>query len=219
MDINFIEMQIPILIDAICLTLKISFLSICGATILGIVGAIISYYKVKIIYPIIKIYIEISRNTPLLVQLFFLYFGLPKLGVVLSGEQCAIIGLVFLGGSYMIETLRAGLEAIEKSQIESAVSLGLNKIQVMKYIILPQAIRISMPTITANFIFLIKETSIVGVVALPELVNTTYNLISIYYKTTEMLLLLTLSYLLIISPVSIISTLIERRLKNGEFTS
>ena len=216
MDINFIKMQMPVIIDAMILTLEIALWGIVGSSIIGLIGAMVHYYKVKIIYPITKIYIEISRNTPLLVQLFFLYFGLPKLGVILSGKQCAIVGLIFLGGSYMIEALRSGFESIDKVQIESAVSLGLNKYQVMRYVILPQAIKVSIPMLTANFIFLIKETSVVGVVALPELVNTTYNLISIYYKTTEMLLLLTLSYLMIIAPVSIISTLIERRLGNGK---
>src|SRR5699024_8449187 len=115
--------------------------------------------------------------TPLLVQLFFLYFGLPKLGILLSSESCGIIGLIFLGGSYMSEAFRSGLEAVENRQIESALSIGLTNLQVFRYILMPQAITISLPAFLANIVFLIKETSVFSVVALPDLMYIAKDLI------------------------------------------
>jgi polar amino acid transport system permease protein len=151
------------------------------------------------------------------VQLFFLYFGLPKIGVRLSSEQCAIIGLSFLGGSHMAEAFRSGLEAIEKIQEESGLSLGLTKPQVMRYIILPQALSISIPGICANMIFLIKETSVFSVVALADLMYVAKDLIGLYYKTDEALLMLVISYLVLLLPVSMLALWLERRLRYAGF--
>ncbi|WP_447502218.1 amino acid ABC transporter permease, partial [Acinetobacter pittii] len=114
-------------------------------------------------------YIELSRNTPLLIQLFFLYYGLPKLGIKIDGFACGVIGLTFLGGSYMAEAFRAGLQSVAKGQIDSAKSIGLQPIQIFRYVIFPQALAISIPAIGANCLFLIKESSVVSAIAVVEL--------------------------------------------------
>ena len=177
----------------------------------------VQYYRVPVIRRIISVYIEISRNTPLLVQLFFLYFGLPKIGVVWSAEACAIIGLAFLGGSYMSESIRSGLESVEKSQIESAASLGMSKILTMKEVIFPQALAVSVPGICANVIFLIKETSVVSGIALADLMYVTKDLIGLYYETDEALLMLVAFYLVLLLPISILASILERRLRYAGF--
>ena len=166
-------------------------------------------YKVKILDKIVKIYIEISRNTPLLIQLFFLYYGLPKLGIKLDGFTCGVIGLTFLGGSYMAEAFRAGLEAVQKGQIDSAKSVGLNHFQVFRFVIFPQALAVSIPAIGANCLFLIKESSVVSAIAIAELLFVTKDLIGMDYKTTEALFLLIISYLIILLPVSFLSRYFE----------
>lgn len=173
LNFDFIMEYIPWYVDATVLTVKIAFWGILLALIVGIFCSVIQYYRVPIIHRVISVYIEISRNTPLLVQLFFLYFGLPKLGIVWSAEICAIVGLAFLGGSYMSEAIRSGLESIDKIQIESAASLGLNTRLTMKEIIFPQALAVSVPGICANVIFLIKETSVVSAIALADLMYVT----------------------------------------------
>jgi polar amino acid transport system permease protein len=165
----------------------------------------------------VTIYIEISRNTPLLVQLFFIYYGLPKLGIRLSAQSCGVIGLAFLGGSYMSEAFRSGLEAVDKVQWEGATSLGLNNFQVMWYVILPQALSTSVPALIANVIFLLKETSVFSAISLMDLMFTAKDLIGLYYKTTESLFLLVVFYLIILLPVSILGTLLERRLRYAGF--
>ncbi|MFQ9617725.1 MAG: amino acid ABC transporter permease, partial [Clostridium butyricum] len=175
------------------------------------------YFKVKILEKIVQAYIELSRNTPLLVQIFFLYFGLPKLGLKMSETTCAVIGLAFLGGSYMAEAFRSGLEAVSKSQIESGISIGLSKTQLIRYVIIPQAFSISMPSISANFIFLLKETSILGAISIIEVTNLTKDLIGMYYRTFESLAMLVIVYLIIILPISFVLSLLERKLRYAEF--
>ncbi|WP_310604544.1 amino acid ABC transporter permease [Anaerosporobacter sp.] len=213
MDIEVIQNYIPLYVEAAKLTIRLAVIGILGAIIVGFVCSIIRYYKFPVIHRVIGGYIELSRNTPLLIQLFFLYFGLPKLGIIMSSETCAIVGLIFLGGSYMSEAFRSGLEAIPKIQEESGLSLGLTRWQVVQTILLPQAIMISMPAFLANIIFLIKETSVFSVVALADLMYVAKDLIGLYYQTDEALFLLVVAYLIILLPISIIFTIVERRLK------
>lgn len=217
MDTAFIAEYVPLYVEAAKLTLRLGLLGILFSLMIGLVGSVIQFYRVPVLRWIVSIYRELSRNTPLLVQLFFLYFGLPKLNVRLSSEACAIIGLSFLGGSYMAEAFRSGLEAIDKIQEESGLSIGLTHLQVMRYIILPQALSISVPGICANMIFLIKETSVFSVVALPDLMYVAKDLIGLYYKTDEALLMLVIAYLVLLLPISLIAAWLERRLRYAGF--
>ena len=164
-------------------------------------------------------YIELSRNTPLLIQLFFIYYGLPKIGIQTDAATCGVAGLAFLGGSYMAEAFRSGLEAIPDIQKESAYSLGMSHFQTMRYIVLPQAVSISVPAFVANVIFLLKETSVFSAISLMDLMFTAKDLIGLYYKTTECLFLLVVFYLLILLPVSVLGSLLERRLRYAGFGS
>ena len=217
MDVGFITKYVPLYIEAAKLTLKLGVIGILLSLVIGLFWSLALYYRVPVLRRIVSIYIELSRNTPLLVQLFFLYFGLPKVGIRISSEACAIIGLAFLGGSYMAEAFRSGLEAIEKSQMESALSIGLTHTQVMRYVIFPQALAISIPGLCANMIFLIKETSVFSVVALPDLMYVAKDLIGLYYKTDEALFMLVIAYLILLLPISILAAVVERRLRYAGF--
>lgn len=217
LNFEFMAEYLPWYVDAAKLTVRISFWGILLALLVGVICAVLRYYRVPVLHRIVSMYIEISRNTPLLVQLFFLYFGLPKIGIVWSGEACAIIGLAFLGGSYMAESLRSGLQSIEKPQIESAQSLGMGRFMTMKEVILPQALAISVPGLIANVIFLIKETSVVSGIALADLMYVTKDLIGLYYETDEALLMLVIAYLIILLPVSLLAAFLERRLRYAGF--
>ena len=190
MDFEFIKKVIPMYVEASSLTLKLALTGILLSLILGLICALIKYYKVPVLRQIVSVYIEFSRNTPLLIQLFFLYFAFPRMGIKLSSVQCAIIGLTFLGGSYMEETFRSALESVSKVQIESAQCIGLTKRQITQYVILPQAFSVSIPGFCANVMFLIKETSVFSAVALADLMFVAKDLIGLYYKTDEALTLL-----------------------------
>lgn len=217
MNWEFIIKYLPLYEKAAWLTLRIGLAGVICAILLGLCCAVIQYYKIPILRRIIAVYIELSRNTPLLVQLFFIYYGLPKIGIQTDAQTCGVAGLAFLGGSYMAEAFRSGLEAVAVIQEESALSLGMNHYQVMRYVILPQAVSISVPAFVVNVIFLLKETSVFSAISLMDLMFTAKDLIGLYYKTTESLFLLVVFYLLILLPVSILGSLLERRLRYAGF--
>jgi len=216
MDIDFILKNIPLYIKATQLTLTLAFWGVVLSVLIGFICSLIIYYKVKVLRHIVSGYIELSRNTPLLIQLFFLYYGLPKMGIKLEAYTCAVISLAFLGGSYMAEAFRSGFEAVNKIQIESGLSIGLTKTQLIRYVILPQAFTVAIPALGANAIFILKETSIVSAIALADLMFVTKDLIGMYYKTTEALVMLVGAYLIILLPLSLLLTLIERRVRYAE---
>lgn len=165
MDWNAIQQYLPLYQKAAVLTVRLGVAGIIFAIIIGLACAVIQYDKVPVLRQIVGVYIQLSRNTPLLVQLFFIYYGLPKVGIRTNAEICGIAGLAFLGGSYMAEAFRSGLEAIEPIQTESAYSLGMNRWQTMRYIILPQTLKIILPSLANQALNLVKNTSVLAMVA------------------------------------------------------
>ena len=214
---DVIAQYIPLYQKAAILTVKLGALGVLFAVLIGLICALVQYYKIPVLKQITAVYIELSRNTPLLVQLFFIYYGLPKIGLKISASVCGVVGLAFLGGSYMAEAFRSGLEAVEPIQTESAYSLGMNRAQTFRYVILPQAMSVSVPAFVANVIFLLKETSVFSAVSLMDLMFTAKDLIGLYYKTTEALFLLVVFYLIILLPVSILGSIVERRIRRAGF--
>ena len=210
MNWEFIEKYLPMYEKAALLTVKIGIVGILFAILVGLICAAVQYYKVPVLRWIVTVYVGLSRNTPL-------YYGFPKIGIRMSAELCGVVGLAFLGGSYMAESFRSGLESVEPIQSESAISLGMNSRQVLGYVILPQAMSTSIPAFVANIIFLLKETSVFSAISLMDLMFTAKDLIGLYYKTTESLFLLVVFYLLILLPVSVIGSLVERRMRYAGF--
>ncbi len=213
----FIAEYLPLYQKAAILTVKIGFAGIALSIVVGLLCMLIQYYRVPVLRLVAKVYIEISRNTPLLIQLFFIYYGLPKIGISTSAGACGVFGLAFLGGSYMAEAFRSGIESVAPIQEESAYSLGLSRFQTMGYVILPQAFSVSVPAFMANVIFLLKETSVFSAISLMDLMFTAKDLIGLYAKTTESLFLLVVFYLLILLPVSLLGSLLERRVRYAGF--
>ncbi|MBR6094588.1 MAG: amino acid ABC transporter permease [Lachnospiraceae bacterium] len=217
MNWEVIGSYLPLFWKAMLLTLRIGWIGIIFAILIGILCAIVRFYKIPVASQIAGVYIELFRNTPLLVQLFFLYFALPRIGIPIRADFCGALGLALLGGAYMAETFRSGLESVAKIQTESALSLGMNKSQVVTHIIFPQAFSVSVPSFVANIIFLLKETSVFSAISLMDLMFTAKDLIGLYYKTTECLTLLVVFYALILIPVSVLGDRLERRVRHAEF--
>lgn len=217
LNFDVIQNYLPLYKDALWLTLKIGWMGIILAFFVGILCAVVLRFRIPVLRIVIRAYIELFRNTPLLVQLFFIYFGLPKIGIRITAQTCGVLGLGLLGGAYMAETFRSGLDSVDKIQEESALSLGMNPIQTFRYVILPQAISTSVPGLVANIIFLLKETSVFSAISLMDLMFTAKDLIGLYYKTTECLFLLVVFYLIMLLPVSILGTVVERRVRYAGF--
>ena len=208
---------IPKFVDAAKLTLELSAYGIVLSLLFGLPVAVVTAYRIRPFYALARTYIELSRNTPLLIQLFFLYYGLPKLGIKWSGFVCGVAALTFLGGSYMAEALRAGLQAVPKGQTEAAKAIGLGGMQVFRYVVLPQAWAVAVPAVGANVLFLIKETSVVSAVAVAELMFLTKDIIGMDYQTNEALFLLFASYLVILLPVSLWARSAEKRARKAGY--
>ena len=217
MDWDVIISYLPRYKDALLLTLRVGWQGVLVALLAGILCAVVMNLKIPVLRRIVGFYIELFRNTPLLVQLFFLYFALPKIGIRISPVACGTLGLGLLGGAYMAETFRSGLESIAPIQSESAESLGMTRLQVFRHVVLPQAVRSSVPGVAANVIFLLKETSVFSTISLMDLMFTAKDLIGMYAKTIECLTMLVVFYLIMLLPVSILSSIVERRLRYAEF--
>ena len=211
MDPEVLRSYLPLYKEAFILTLETGWMGIAIAFAIGIVAAFILHFRVPVLAKIISVYVELFRNTPLLVQLFFIYFALPKIGLSIPAETCGALGLGLLGGSYMAEGIRSGLDAIGISQEESALALGMSKRQMFMYVIFPEALSISIPGIVANVIFLLKETSVFSAISLMDLMFTAKDLIGLYYDTTEALVLLVVFYIIMLLPVSVIGSIIEKK--------
>ena len=211
MDFEIVRSYLPMFAEAFILTVKIGWMGIALSLVIGILCAFILYFDIPVLNAAVKCYVELFRNTPLLVQLFFVYYGLPTLGIRISAEVCGVLGLGLLGGSYMTESTRSGLEAVPRVQTESAMSLGMNRGQLFGYVILPQAFSISVPGLLANVIFLLKETSVFSAISLMDLMFTAKDLIGLYYNTTESLFLLVIFYIIMLLPVSVLGSFVEKK--------
>ena len=217
MNWTVIQQALPIFARGFELTLWLSLIGIVGSIIVGIIVSLVQYFKLPVLSQISTAYVELARNTPLLIQLFFLYYAFPVIGLKMSAEVCGIIGLIFLGGAYMAEGFTGGFNGVNPSQISSGKALGMNNFQLARYVVFPQGFSLSMQALTANIIFLIKETSIFSVIAIPELTNTALNLIGMYYRSNEYLLMLVVAYAIILIPVILLLTWLERRVRYASF--
>ena len=217
MNWDFIMKYLPLYQKAAVLTVRIGIAGILLSVLVGLFCAAVQYFRIPVIRQMTAVYIEISRNTPLLIQLFFIYYGLPKIGIRTNAAACGVAGLAFLGGSYMAEAFRSGIDAVEAVQLESAYSLGLTGWQTLRYVVFPQALSISIPAFMANVICLLKETSVFSAISLMDLMFTAKDLIGLYYQTAESLFLLVVFYLMLLLPVSLAGSLLERRLRYAGF--
>lgn len=206
---------IPLFNQAALVTIRLTAWGVLYAFLVGVAGNLVYYYKIPVLSWFMKAYTELSRNTPLLAHLFFLFFGLPALGIHMSGFTAGVVGLTFLGGSYMMEAIRGGIEAVSKTQRESAESLGLSRKQILAYVIMPQAFRTALAALSANVIFLLRESALISVIAVPELMHIARSEIGLWFRTNEVLIMLTLYYLLLIGPLSLLFISLERRLRRG----
>lgn len=218
MQINGFLDLIGIFAKASLVTVVIALISIVLAFVIGLLFSVALYYKVPVIKTLIHAYVEFFRNTPSLIQAYFIFYGLPKIFVQLDSYMCSVIVLSLLGGAYMCEAIYSGIKAIPKNQLEIASAIGLSKFDTILYLIVPQAIAISIAAINNNAIFLTKEVSAMKIILLPEIVYQAFAIISLRAELIIPVAALTiLSYLFILIPMSYLFSVLERKVRYAEF--
>lgn len=190
----------PLLGRAALMTMQLSLVSMIIAIILGLFIAIMRVYFPAPFSIIAVAFIEIIRGTPLLIQLFFIFYALPELGIKLSPFFAAVLGLGINYSAYEAETYRAGINAVPKGQLEASLSLGMKKWEALRHIVLPQAVRIVIPPVTNDFISLLKDSSLVSVITLIELTKAYGQLASTYYDYIGTGIIVAIIYLLLGMP-------------------
>jgi polar amino acid transport system substrate-binding protein len=204
---------LPALLQGAGMTVVLSVISMALAIGLGICLALLRMYGPAPAGAAALVYVEVYRGTPLLIQLFILYYGLPNIGVTLSPFAAAIIGLGMNYAAYEAEVYRAGIEAVPRGQMEAALSLGMPRLLALRRVVFPQAFRISLPAVTNDFIALFKDSSIVSVIAMVELTKTYSILAATTLRYFELGLVVALLYFGMSWPLSLLARRLERKLK------
>ncbi|MEG6616335.1 amino acid ABC transporter permease [Peptococcaceae bacterium 1198_IL3148] len=212
-DIEFLLTIVPLLIkQGAVITLELTLAAIFFGTIIGLFIALLKISRFKPLAMIGALYTWVIRGIPLLVQLYILYFGLPSIGIELSAKTAAITGLSICGGAYIAEIIRAGIQSIDKGQMEAALSLGMSYGQAMRRVILPQTYRRLLPPMSNEFIALMKDTSLVSVISMVELLRTGQLLNTTYFRSMEIYITVGLIYLAMTTIFIYIFNSLEKRL-------
>ena len=220
--VNVITNYGHLLVEALGQTLVLALCGLFFACIIGLIFGIMSVVKNRFCRAVSFVFVYAIRGVPMIVLAFFVFFGVPQfakdiLGIPLkfSGLQAGTICLSLNCGAYMSEIIRGGIQSVDKGQMEAARSLGMPYWRAMRRVVLPQAIRTMIPSIINQFIITLKDTSILSVIGFPELVNTAKNVVAITYKSAQVWFIVGVMYLVIITILSRVAKLVERRLNRG----
>lgn len=208
----FLEILFPSLIEGFIMTVKLIFWSIPIGLIVGIIVAIGRVYGNLLVSFLSKSYIIFFRGTPLLIQLFILYYGFPSIGIYLSPFVSAVIGFVLCSSSYHAEYIRGAIQSIKSGQLLAAQALGMSKMGAVLNIILPQALRRAIPSCSNEIIYLIKYSSLAFMVTCIELTGAGKIIASRYFTYTEVFLVIGAIYLIIVSLATKILNILENKL-------
>lgn len=213
-----------LLLAAMSQTLLLALCGLFFACILGLFFGILSVLKNKACNIISAIFVDVIRGVPMIVLAYFIFFGVPYLlnnilklgwGFTLSALQAGTVALALNCGAYMSEIIRAGIQSVDKGQMEAARSLGLPYGKAMAKVVLPQAIRTMIPSIINQFIITLKDTSILSVIGFPELVNTAKNVVANTFMSFQTWTIVGIMYLIVITILSRFAKMMERRVNHG----
>ena len=205
---SFLKMLIP----GIKITVPLTILSFALGLLIATVCAIIQYANIRYLKQLCRFYIWIIRGTPLLVQLYIFFYGLPKVGIMLNAFPCAILVFGINEGAYMAKSMRAALEAVPKGQLEAGYCVGMNYLQIMWRIVLPQAMRTAFPSLSNSFISLLKSTSLAATITVTELFRTAQIINARVYEPLALYCEAALVYLLFSTFLTWLQARIEKRL-------
>ncbi len=212
LDFSILTDNLDMYLDGFKITLLVSFIALIGSFILGTILAVFRIAPIKPLNWIGTVYVEFIRNIPLLIIAFFLFIGLPSIGIRFDGMMAGTIALIVYTSAFIAEAIRAGIMSVPKGQMEAARSSGLTYIQTMRYVILPQAIKIVIPPLGNQFINLVKNSSILSVLAVSELMYQA-DLISLRtFVVFDVYIFVAVFYLIITLPLSYGVNAFEKRL-------
>ncbi|WP_439498624.1 amino acid ABC transporter permease [Bosea sp. (in: a-proteobacteria)] len=211
-DLAYLMEQWPALMRGLWLTVQVSALSILLSIVVGLLGAAIRVLAVPVLDKIVVGYVEFIRNTPLLAQLFFIFYGLPSIGLRLSLFWSGVLCLTLWAGAYQIENIRGGLETVGKGLREAAFSLGLSPWRFFRLVAAPMAIRVGLPSMLNTSISLLKNSSYLQAIGLMELTFVAIDRISMDFRTIEMFAAICVIYLALVLLLSAAANRLEDRL-------
>lgn len=203
---------LPYLLEGAALTVLISALAMVLALGVGLALAVLSQVPGRVVRRLVGAYVEVFRNTPLLIQIFIVYFGLPQLGLRLSPFLSGLAALALYAAAYNTEIFRAGLEAVPKGQYEAARSTGLGELAVLRYVIVPQAVRISFPALGNNLVSLVKNSSLVSTIGMVELMFVANDISFNNFRTFEIYGATAVMYIVLITALTRLLRLSEARM-------
>jgi polar amino acid transport system permease protein len=206
-DLGYIVASVPDLMGGLWTTIVVSVLSIALAAVIGFAGAALRVLRVPVFDPAVRGYVEFIRNTPLLVQIFFIFFGLPSLGIKLSLFWSGVVALTVWGGAFNIENFRGGLLAIDRGLRDAANALGLDRMQYLRFIAFPLGLRVSLPSVLNTSVSILKNSAYLQAIGLAELTYVAMNKLSSDFRTLEMFFSIGVIYLVL---VLVLSWLVRR---------
>ncbi len=213
-EMDIIVAALPLLLKGLQVTLYIFVIAIILGFLIGLLIALLRLAPIKILNWIAKVYVDAIRGTPFIVQLFFIYFGVNSLNLIsLDSTTAGIITVAINAGAYFAEIIRAGIQSIDKGQTEAARSIGFTGAQTMRYIVLPQAFRRMLPTITNQSIISLKDTSLLSVIGIADLTQQGQIQASATFEAFKIWLAVGVIYFIIIYLLTLIANFIERRVQ------
>lgn len=206
-----------ILIASVEVTIPFTVFGFALAMVVALFMALVQYANIKVLKQFARFYIWIFRGTPLLVQLFLAYFGLPKLGIVMDAFPCALLVLGLNEGAYCAETLRSALESVSEGQIEAGYCVGMNYIQIMWHVVLPQAFRTAFPPLSNSLISMLKDTSLAATITVADMFMAAQRVVGRTYEPLWVYSEVALVYLFMSTLLTILQHYGEKKL--GSYTS
>ena len=207
-----IESLVPLLWACLTFTIPLTILSFALGLALGLASALIRLFGPRPVAGVVRFYVWIIRGTPLLVQLFLIFYGLPSVGILLDAFPAALIGFTLNIGAYTSEVIRAAISSVPKGQWEASFSIGMNWSQAIRRTVLPQAARVAVPPLSNTFISLVKDTSLAAAITVPEMFQTAQRIVAVTYEPLILYVEAALIYLAISSVLSTLQGRLEGRL-------
>ena len=212
-DLDYLIRQLPALRNGLLLTIQVSAIAILISLFVGLIGASIRVLRVPGLSQLVAFYVEFIRNTPLLVQIFFVFFGLPALGMTLSLFWSGVVALTLWAGAFQVENVRGGLAAVSPGLREAAGALGLTRAQYLRLVGLPLAVRVGLPSMLNTCVSLVKNSAYLSAIGMEELAGVAFDRISTDFRAFEMLAVLLVGYLSVVLTMSASVRVFEHHLQ------